>query len=149
MIRRIGLILFILFLLIVPLLPAFYLTMGSYIGLYSMIAIGLVLLTGVTGLTSFGQAAFMGLGAYTSAVLTTQFAWSPWLTLLVALVLTFIIAFILGAITLRMGGHYLPLATIAWGDQPLLPVRHHPPTGRLHRHSRPSGSEPVRPGTAR
>ncbi len=115
MIRRVGLILFLLFLLIVPLLPAFYLTMGSYIGLYSMIAIGLVLLTGVTGLTSFGQAAFMGLGAYTSAVLTTQLAWSPWLTLLVALALTFIIAFILGAITLRMGGHYLPLATIAWG----------------------------------
>ena len=115
MIRRIGLILFLLLLLIVPLLPSFYLTMGSYIGLYSMVAIGLVLLTGVTGLTSFGQAAFMGLGAYTSAVLTTQLAWSPWLTLLVALALTILIAFILGAITLRMGGHYLPLATIAWG----------------------------------
>lgn len=115
MIRRIGLILFVLLLLIVPLLPSYYLTMGSYIGLYSMVAIGLVLLTGVTGLTSFGQAAFMGLGAYTSAVLTTQLAWSPWLTLLVALALTMLIACILGAITLRMGGHYLPLATIAWG----------------------------------
>lgn len=115
MIRRIGLILFILVVLLVPLLPAFYLTMGSYIGLYGMVAIGLVLLTGVTGLTSFGQAAFMGLGAYASAVLTTQLAWSPWLTLLVALALTITIAFILGAITLRMGGHYLPLATIAWG----------------------------------
>jgi branched-chain amino acid transport system permease protein len=115
MIRRIGLISFLVILLFVPLLPPFYLTMGSYIGLYSMVAVGLVLLTGVTGLTSFGQAAFMGLGAYTSAVLTTQLAWSPWLTLLVALALTILVAFILGAITLRMGGHYLPLATIAWG----------------------------------
>jgi branched-chain amino acid transport system permease protein len=115
MTRRIGTISFLLILLLIPLLPPFYLTMGSYIGLYSMVAIGLVLLTGVTGLTSFGQAAFMGLGAYTSAVLTTQLAWSPWLTLLVALALTTVIAFILGAITLRMGGHYLPLATIAWG----------------------------------
>ncbi|MDD5286117.1 MAG: branched-chain amino acid ABC transporter ATP-binding protein/permease [Desulfuromonadaceae bacterium] len=115
MIRRAGLISFVMLLLAVPLFPSFYLTMGSYIGLYSIVAIGLVLLTGVTGLTSFGQAAFMGLGAYTSAVLTTQFSWSPWLTLLIALALTIIIAFILGAITLRMGGHYLPLATIAWG----------------------------------
>jgi branched-chain amino acid transport system permease protein len=115
MIRRTGLILFLLLLLLVPLLPPFYLTMGSYIGLYSMVAIGMVLLTGVAGLTSFGQAAFMGLGAYTSALLTTHLAWSPWLTLLVAVTLTMLIAFILGAITLRMGGHYLPLATIAWG----------------------------------
>lgn len=108
MIRRAGLISFLILLLAVPLLPSFYLTMGSYIGLYSMVAIGLVLLTGVTGLTSFGQAAFMGLGAYTSAVLTTQLAWSPWLTLLTALALTVTIAFILGAVTLRMGGHYSP-----------------------------------------
>ena len=115
MIRRIGTITFLLLLLLVPLLPPFYLTMGSYIGLYSMVAIGMVLLTGVAGLTSFGQAAFMGLGAYTSALLTTHLAWSPWLTLLVAVALTMLIAFILGAITLRMGGHYLPLATIAWG----------------------------------
>jgi len=115
MMRRVGFILFILLLLSVPLLPPFYLTMGSYIGLYGIVAIGLVMLTGVAGLTSFGQAAFMGFGAYTSAVLTTHFAWSPWLTLIVAVALTMIVAFILGAVTLRMGGHYLPLATIAWG----------------------------------
>ena len=115
MIRRIGFILFLLFLAIVPLFPPFYLTMGNYIGLYSMVAIGLVLLTGVTGLTSFGQAAFMGVGAYTTAMLTIKLGWSPWLALLIALALTVAIAFLLGAITLRMGGHYLPLATVAWG----------------------------------
>jgi len=115
MIRRVGFILFLIFLAIVPLFSSFYITMGSYIGLYSIVALGLVLLTGVAGLTSFGQAAFMGIAAYTTAILTVKFGWSPWLTLLIALALTIAVAFILGAITLRMGGHYLPLATIAWG----------------------------------
>ena len=58
--------------LVMPaLLPSFYVTLLNYIGLYAMVALGLVLLTGVGGLTSFGQAAFVGLGAYTTAALTT------------------------------------------------------------------------------
>ena len=96
-------------------LPQFYITLFNYIGLYSLVALGLLLLTGVAGQTSFGQAAFVGIGAYTTAVLTTMFAWSPWLTLLVGLAATGAIAYVLGAITLRMSGHFLPLATIAWG----------------------------------
>ena len=95
--------------------PAFYVTLLNYIGLYSLVALGLVLLTGVAGQTSFGQAAFVGLGAYTTAVLTTQYGWSPWLTLVVALAITLTVGYLLGLITLSMGGHYLPLATIAWG----------------------------------
>jgi len=96
-------------------LPEFYVTLLNYIGLASIVALGLVLLTGVGGLTSFGQAAFVGIGAYTTAVLTTQYDVSPWLTLPVALVLNFAIALFLGFITLRLSGHYLPLGTIAWG----------------------------------
>ncbi|MBT0653455.1 ABC transporter permease subunit [Geomobilimonas luticola] len=113
--RRVGLIAFLALVAMIPLSPPFYVTMGSYIGLYTMVALGLVLLTGVTGLTSFGQAAFMGLGAYTSAVLTTTLSWSPWLALVIALLLTIGVALVLGAVTLRMGGHYLPLATMSWG----------------------------------
>lgn len=113
--RRVGLIVFLALVAMIPLSPPFYVTMGSYIGLYTMVALGLVLLTGVTGLTSFGQAAFMGLGAYTSAVLTTTLSWSPWLALVIALLLTIGVALVLGAVTLRMGGHYLPLATMSWG----------------------------------
>ena len=97
------------------LLPEFYVTLLNYIGLYAIVALGLVLLTGVGGLTSFGQAAFVGLGAYTTAYLTTVYGVSPWLTLLAGLVITAAVALFLGAITLRMGGHYLPLGTIAWG----------------------------------
>jgi branched-chain amino acid transport system permease protein len=95
--------------------PAFYVTLLNYIGLYSLVALGLVLLTGVAGQTSFGQAAFVGLGAYTTAVLTTKYGWSPWATLVLALVITLAVGYLLGLITLSMGGHYLPLATIAWG----------------------------------
>ena len=95
--------------------PAFYVTLLNYIGLYSLVALGLVLLTGVAGQTSFGQAAFVGLGAYTTAVLTTQYGFSPWITLPIALAITLLIGYVLGIITLSMGGHYLPLATIAWG----------------------------------
>jgi branched-chain amino acid transport system permease protein len=114
MIRRIGLIVFVVLLALVPLLPSFYVTMGNYIGLYTLVAVGLVVVTGIVGLMSFGQAAFMGMGAYTTAVLTSRSGLSPWLTLIIALVITAIAALVLSAITLRMAGHYLPLATIAW-----------------------------------
>ena len=96
-------------------LPQFYVTLLNYIGLYSMVALGLLLLTGVAGQTSFGQAAFVGVGAYATAILTTMFGWSPWLTLGVGLLATGLVALFLGFVTLRMSGHYLPLATIAWG----------------------------------
>src|SRR6516164_10977252 len=79
-------------------------------------ALGLVLLTGVAGQTSFGQAAFVGLGAYTTAILTTHFALSPWVNLAIGVALTLALSLFLGLITLRMRGHYLPLATIAWGQ---------------------------------
>jgi branched-chain amino acid transport system permease protein len=95
-------------------LPDFWITQLNYIGLYAIVALGLVLLTGVAGLTSFGQAAFVGVGAYTAAFLSAKMGVSPWLTLLVGVGLAVLMALVLGAITLRMSGHYLPLATIAW-----------------------------------
>ena len=117
--RRLNLPLFVALLALVPVvLPSsaeFYVTLLNYIGLYALVALGLVLLTGVGGLTSFGQAAFVGVGAYTTAWLTTAFGWNPWLTLVIAFAATTLVALALGFITLRMGGHYLPLGTIAWG----------------------------------
>ncbi|MBA3903183.1 MAG: metal-dependent hydrolase [Rhodocyclaceae bacterium] len=96
-------------------LPEFYVTLLNYIGLYAIVALGLVLLTGVGGLTSFGQAAFVGLGAYATSFLTTAHAVSPWLGLLAGLGVTAVVSLFLGFITLRLSGHYLPLGTIAWG----------------------------------
>ncbi len=107
---------FLAFILVAPVaLPEFHVTLLNYIGLYSIVALGLVLLTGVGGLTSFGQAAFVGMGAYTTAYLSTVHGWSPWLTLLLGLALTFVVSVLLGFISLRLSGHYLPLGTIAWG----------------------------------
>ncbi len=115
---------FIALLALAPLaLPEFYITLLNYIGLYALVALGLVLLTGIGGLTSFGQGAFVGLGAYATAWLTTAAnlpTWlgplaNPWSGLLVGLVLTAAVSLLLGLLTLRLSGHYLPLGTIAWG----------------------------------
>lgn len=95
--------------------PPFVITLANNIGLASLVAIGLVLLTGVGGLTSFGQAAFVGFGAYTTAVLTTAYGFSPWVTLPLSLLAGAVTALPLGLITVRLSGHYLPLGTIAWG----------------------------------
>ncbi|MFX1673710.1 branched-chain amino acid ABC transporter ATP-binding protein/permease [Paraburkholderia sp. A2WS-5] len=95
--------------------PEYWITLLNYIGLYSIVAIGLVLLTGIGGMTSFGQAAFVGLGAYATAFLTTQYGVSPWLALIVGIVITALVALVLGLVTMRLSGHFLPLGTIAWG----------------------------------
>ena len=94
---------------------SFTITLMNYIGIYAFAVLGLVLLTGVGGLTSFGQAAFVGIGAYATAWYTAVQGGSPWIGLLLALLLTGLVATVLGAATLRLGGHFLPLSTIAWG----------------------------------
>lgn len=108
-------------------LPEFTITMLNYIGLYALVAVGLVMLTGVGGMTSFGQAAFVGLGAYATAWFCTAPAAAalvglapgsallPWIGLLAGLSLSAGVAWFLGSVTLRLAGHYLPLGTIAWG----------------------------------
>ncbi|MDM0104655.1 branched-chain amino acid ABC transporter ATP-binding protein/permease [Variovorax sp. J22R24] len=85
------------------------------IGIGALVALGLVLLTGIGGATSFGQAAFVGIAAYATAWLTTAQGFSPWIGLPFALLLTGLSALAIGMLTLRLGGHFLPLSTIAWG----------------------------------
>jgi ABC-type branched-subunit amino acid transport system ATPase component/ABC-type branched-subunit amino acid transport system permease subunit len=116
--QRLPIILFALVMAAIPLIPGvppFWIVLLDNIGLSALVAMGLVLLTGVGGLTSFGQAAFCGFGAYTTAVLTTTYGLSPWLTLPASLVVSGIAAVVLGVVTVRLSGHYLPLGTIAWG----------------------------------
>lgn len=106
-------------------LPDFHVSLASNIGLYALVALGLVMMTGVAGMTSFGQAAFVGLGAYATAWLGTAGAQAlgltalhpalPWLGLLLGCFITAAVAGVLGAVTLRLSGHFLPLGTIAWG----------------------------------
>ncbi|HEY0956497.1 MAG TPA: branched-chain amino acid ABC transporter ATP-binding protein/permease [Roseateles sp.] len=102
--------------LLLPLVPVpdFWITQLNYIGLFSLVVLGLVLLTGVGGLTSFGQAAFAGVGAYATGYLSVVLGLSPWLGLVAGLGATLVLALLIGVLTLRMSGHYLPLATICW-----------------------------------
>lgn len=113
---RLGWTLFLIALLGIGLLPVppFWLTQANYMGIAALVATGLVLLTGVAGMTSFGQAAFVGISAYTSATLVLTFGISPWLALLVAVGVTVTLAVVLGVVTVRLSGHFLPLGTIAW-----------------------------------
>jgi branched-chain amino acid transport system permease protein len=116
--ERLPIILFALVMAAIPHLPGmppFWIVLLDNIGLSALVAMGLVLLTGVGGLTSFGQAAFCGFGAYTTAVLTTAYGVSPWLTLPLSLLVSGVAAVLLGLVTVRLSGHYLPLGTIAWG----------------------------------
>jgi branched-chain amino acid transport system permease protein len=122
LLRRRGLALaFFLLVLAAPLALGDYpVVLLAYVGLSALVGVGLVLLTGVAGLTSFGQAAFVGISAYATAVVTTSTGgpgWlhSPWIGLAAALALAALAAVILGSFTLRLSGHYLPLGTIAWG----------------------------------
>ena len=105
-------------------LPDYQVTLLNYIGLNALVVLGLVLLTGVGGMTSFGQAALVGIGAYTTAYITATeqlpswLAWthgSPWAALILGVIITIISAIIVGGMTLKLSGHYLPLGTIAWG----------------------------------
>jgi len=85
------------------------------IGIYSIVTIGLCLLMGYAGQISLGQAAFYGLGAYGSAILTVRLHWSPWLALPAAAALTAVIAFLFGLPIFRLRGNYLAMGTLAFG----------------------------------
>ena len=97
------------------LLSAFSMTLLNYIGIYALVAIGLVLLTGISGIVSFGQAAFVGVAAYSTAWVSAIQGGSPWLGLALGIVVTCAVAAVLGLVTLRLQGHFLSLSTIAWG----------------------------------
>ena len=76
-------------------------------------ASGLNILTGYTGLISLGQAAFMGVGAYTVAILTTRLGLPFWITLPAAGLVTTLVGIISGTPSLRLKGFYLAMATLA------------------------------------
>jgi len=85
------------------------------ITIYAILSISLNLTVGVTGLFNLGHAAFFGIGAYTSALLTL--AGVPfWLAMLAAICMASLIAFLIGLPTLRLKGDYLAVATMGLGE---------------------------------
>jgi len=79
-----------------------------------VLIIGLNLLMGYAGQISLGHAAFFGLGAYLSAILTTTYGLPIWPTMLLALIITALVAYAIGIPTLKLEGHYLVMATLGF-----------------------------------
>lgn len=94
---------------------AFYLNVATNVGLAAIACVGLNLLIGYAGQISLGHAAFFGLGAYASAVLTTTYGWPPLLALAAGLAGTGLLAFLVAWPILRLRGHYLAMATLGLG----------------------------------
>ncbi len=111
-----GLGLFALALALLPLLTTngYYLGVINQIGIYSIVALGLSLLIGYAGQISFGHAAFYGIGAYTSGILSVKMGISPWLGLVAGGILAGLVALVIGIPTLRLKHHFLALATLGF-----------------------------------
>ena len=94
----------------------FILNMISIAALTVIVVMGLNLLLGYAGQVSLGHAGFVGLGAYISSILAIRFNINPWLSILIASLLTSVFALIVGYPTLKLKGHYLAMATLAIGE---------------------------------
>jgi branched-chain amino acid transport system permease protein len=93
----------------------YHLNIMIFIGLYTILALGLTLLLGHAGQVSLGQACFYGIGAYVSGIATVKFGMNPWLALPIAIAITSILAFFIGYSTLHLKGLYLAMATLGVG----------------------------------
>lgn len=86
-----------------------------FIGIYTMLSVALNLLLGFAGQISLGHAAFFGLGAYVSGILTATYGFNGWLTMAIAATLVGVLAFVIGFPILKLKGHYLAMATLGFG----------------------------------
>jgi len=93
----------------------YYVQLLTFIGIYTILALGLNMLMGYAGQISLGHAAFYGLGAYISAIATVHWNWSPWVALPLALLLTALIAFLIAVPMLKLTGYYLGMGTLGFG----------------------------------
>jgi branched-chain amino acid transport system permease protein len=120
-IRKIPLTIFGIFIIIFPwiarIVPAIenYPDIMIFAGIYCLITIGLSILMGYAGQISLGQAAFYGIGAYVSGILTARFGLNPWGCMLIGMSAAAVVAFLVGAPSLKLRGHYLAMATLAFG----------------------------------
>jgi branched-chain amino acid transport system permease protein len=93
----------------------YYLGVAVIIMIHALNATGVNLLLGYTGIISIGQAAFFGLGAYISGVLSATYGWPALATFPAAFIVCFIVAYSVGWPVLRLHGHYLAMATLGFG----------------------------------
>lgn len=98
---------------IAPFFASEYVTRLLAVAAISAIAVmGLNIVFGYAGLITLGDAAFIGIGSYTVAILTVRHGFNPWLASLIAIAITAGVAYLIGRVVLRLKGHYLALATL-------------------------------------
>ncbi|HEY8909922.1 MAG TPA: branched-chain amino acid ABC transporter permease [Desulfosporosinus sp.] len=97
-------------------LPPYVLIIGLFIGINLIMALGLNLITGVTGQLSLGHAAFMSIGAYSSAIATVNFHVPFLLGVLIGGLVAGLFGLIIGFPTLRLTGDYLAIATLGFAE---------------------------------
>ncbi len=112
---RIALLLLVAVAVLVWFVPSYYTGLLTQVGLYALVTIGLNLFMGYAGQVSLGQAAFMGIGAYTSAALAVKGHVTPWLGLIAGAVVAALVAYVLSFVALRLRENLLALATLALG----------------------------------
>ncbi|HKZ07516.1 MAG TPA: branched-chain amino acid ABC transporter permease [Methylomirabilota bacterium] len=83
-------------------------------GIFAVLALSLNLLLGYTGQLSLGHAAFFGIGAYATALLSVKLEWSPWIGMLAAMVLPGLAGWGIGRLALKLRGAYFVLLTISF-----------------------------------
>ncbi|WP_373497736.1 branched-chain amino acid ABC transporter permease [Desulfococcus sp.] len=93
----------------------YHLQVLTFIGINALLALGLNLLMGYAGQISLGHAAFFGIGAYTTAILTATYGLSPWISLPLAVAAAAAVAFLVGMPTLKLSGYYLGMGTLGFG----------------------------------
>lgn len=86
-----------------------------FVGIHTLLAVALNLLLGYAGQISLGQAAFFGLGAYGSGILTATHGLNPWLAMVLVAAAVGVLAFFIGFPILKLKGHYLAMATLGFG----------------------------------
>lgn len=94
----------------------YYMKMLIVLGINTIIVIGLNLLMGYAGQVSIGHAAFYGIGAYASAIMTTKYGMSAWLGIVAAVLVGGLIAYLIAIPSLRLKGHYLAMATLGFAE---------------------------------
>jgi branched-chain amino acid transport system permease protein len=91
----------------------FWTSVGILAGIYTIFTLGLQLNVGFTGIFNFGQAAFMAIGAYAMAILTTETSISFWLSLPISILIAIAFGLVVGLPSLRLRTDYFAIATIA------------------------------------
>jgi len=98
-----------------PFLSGFFLTLVTQMLIYGILAMSLDIVLGYTGLASLGHAAYLGLGAYSVAILTTRLGASFWITLVAGVLVAGAVAALFGLVALRATGVYFLMITLALG----------------------------------